>query len=289
MDCPSGGFDAIDDLVEDGIALFVGEDAALDFCLFAFVVGFDQREHVAVVGEEGADDGENFFLPGPSDVDGDDAYGFGETDVEGVGAIFYDDAGMFAEGPGEDAVGGVDGVDLCGTELEEAIGKTADVGAEIGTSFISDIEVEGDEGGFQFLTARETNERFGSPSATLGAGDTKRSFDIPGPLKKSTPPLFLRHKATAALLGLKGVDLFSQAALATGCGLFVDAATGGDAIENRLGFLEFFGCGSLVTGGDDGLEFLQFEPDFALAITILQATLGVLTNPLFGRQRMSHV
>ena len=116
------------------------------------VVGFDEGEDVGAFGDEGGDDGEDFGLFGPADVDGDELRLFGEFDVKGVGAVFDGDARVFAEGPGEDAVGGVDAVDFCGAVLEEAVGEAADVGAEVGAGFGGGVDGEGGEGGFQLQT-----------------------------------------------------------------------------------------------------------------------------------------
>ena len=157
----------IDDVPKDDFALFGSEHAALGFGLLAFVVGFDEREDVGGRGvfagfggdaQEGGDDRENVVLAGPADVDGDDADGFNQFQMQGIGAVAYDDAGVFPQDPCENAVGGVDGEDLGGTVLKQTVGEAADIGAQVGTGFLGDIDVEGAEGGIK-LFAGAGNER----------------------------------------------------------------------------------------------------------------------------------
>ena len=60
-----------------------------------------------------------------------------------IGTLHDDDARVFAELVLEDAVAGIDGIDLGGIALEEAVDEAAGVGAEVGADQAGDVDAEG--------------------------------------------------------------------------------------------------------------------------------------------------
>lgn len=72
-------------------------------------------------------------LPRPTHVDGDQVNEFGQADVQGIRSLLDNDARVLAQAPGQRAIGRVDGVDLRGAALEQAIDESSDVAAQIGT------------------------------------------------------------------------------------------------------------------------------------------------------------
>ena len=127
-----------DHAVEHGLGFFFGEDTGRGIA--SFVVGFDEGDDAGCGGcggggggfepLEGGGDQEGLF--GPAQVGDDEVDLLGRGEVERVGAFDEDDARVVAEFPGKLAVGGVDGVDLGGAVLEQAVGEAAGGGAEVG-------------------------------------------------------------------------------------------------------------------------------------------------------------
>ena len=103
-----------------------------------FVVGFDERDDVALVVEPVQGDGDDARLGGPTGVDcyEVEVYFSWGLCVEDVGSFHDGNAGVDTEAVIEEAVRGVDCVDVCGTVLEEAIGETADAATEVGAGSI---------------------------------------------------------------------------------------------------------------------------------------------------------
>ena len=76
----------------------------------------------------------------------------GQSDVHRVGSFEENDAWIFAKRPVDDAVAGIDGIDLRRTALEEAIGEAARAAAQIGADQPGDGQGESVEGVIEFLT-----------------------------------------------------------------------------------------------------------------------------------------
>jgi len=145
--------EVLDDARGDGACGFGVDEAAMDFAGIGFVLGFEEGEDGAAGLEKCDGVGEDEALGGPADVDGDEVDGFGELDVEGVGAFEDDDAGVLSERPGEGAVAGIDGVDAGGCVLEEAVDESAGVGAEVCGGEAGGVDGETAECEFELVAA----------------------------------------------------------------------------------------------------------------------------------------
>jgi hypothetical protein len=106
---------------------------------------------LAPTGEQAGGGREDRGLLGPADVDRHQADGLRQRDVQGVGAFEDDDPRVAAELPSQRTVRRVDGVDLGGAALQQAIDEAADVAAEVGAGAGRDVEVEVFEGGCELL------------------------------------------------------------------------------------------------------------------------------------------
>lgn len=135
-----------------------GEHAAFGKALWVagvgLVVRLDERDAagaagLVVRGHPSEERGGEALLRRPAGVGDDEVNAvepFGEFGVERVGAFHDGNARVSAKGPGELAIGGVDGVDASGTGLEQAVGEAAGGAAKVGAGQACDVEGEGVEG-----------------------------------------------------------------------------------------------------------------------------------------------
>ena len=158
--------DAVDDLLADG---GVADNAPLaDVVAAGFELGFDEGDGFAAGGKEAVEGREDEAQGDEGDIGDGQGGGLGEVagfQVAGVAAVEDDDAGVGGESGVELAFADIDGEDLEGAMLEEAVREAARGGADVNADLaVGGEEGEAEEGLFE-LEAAAANEALGLADA----------------------------------------------------------------------------------------------------------------------------
>ncbi len=248
-----------------------------------FVVRLEQRDDIASVGQPASSRRDDKTLRREGCVDNDQIDLF----VRGVGVecvcpLHHDDALVFSEFPRQFAVSGIDGEDLRGSALQQAIGEPPDVSAEIGAGQTGDIQSEGIEGGVKFLppTGCESTLQRIPPSTTAPNGKPVR---VPA-CRSALLILFVPE-----LTGSNFIQTLRQAGFLPRSGLFVDRALGGGFIQTLIDFSQLRRSLIGLTRGYGFVERTDAVLDGCFSPAINQPAFFILSYAFLCRTGMCHL